>query len=155
MEVAERRAAVLARWSRLKSSLGAWRGKLGQSQSFQQFKREADEAEMWVGEKMQVACDDSYKDPTDLPVSPVGCTQGVKSVGQGLNLYFISNYVHIHVQGKLQKHQAFDAEVVANKERIFSAIAMGQSKHYSLPSWNTLTSSSPSLPCLSSSDKRP
>ena len=31
-------------------------------------------------------------------------------------------------QGKLQKHQAFDAEVVANKERIFTAIAMGQSQ---------------------------
>lgn len=31
------------------------------------------------------------------------------------------------LQGKLQKHQAFEAEVVANKERIFSAIAMGQS----------------------------
>ena len=68
-EVAERRAAVLARWSQLKSLLGAWRNKLGQSLSFQQFKREADEAELWVEEKMQVACDDSYKDPTDLPVS--------------------------------------------------------------------------------------
>ena len=72
MEVAERRAAVLARWSQLKSLLGSWRSKLGHSQSFQQFKREADEAEMWVGEKMQVACDDSYKDPTDLPVSVWG-----------------------------------------------------------------------------------
>ena len=72
MEVAERRAVVLARWAQLKSLLGTWRNKLGQSQSFQQFKREADEAEMWVGEKMQVACDDSYKDPTDLPVSSYG-----------------------------------------------------------------------------------
>ena len=69
VEVAERRAAVLARWSQLKTLLGAWRNKLGQSLSFQQFKREADEAELWVGQKMQVACDDSYKDPTDLPVS--------------------------------------------------------------------------------------
>ena len=60
---------MLARWSSLKSLLGAWHSKLGQSQSFQQFKREADEAEIWVGEKMQVASDDSYKDPTDLPVS--------------------------------------------------------------------------------------
>ena len=61
--------AVLARWSALKSLLGVWRGKLAQSQSFQQFKREADEAGAWVAEKMQVASDDSYKDPTDLPVS--------------------------------------------------------------------------------------
>ena len=69
MEVAERRATVLARWSRLKSQLALWRGKLGQSLSFQQFKREADEAEAWVEVKMQVASEDSYKDPTDLPVS--------------------------------------------------------------------------------------
>ncbi|CAI8008734.1 Spectrin alpha chain, non-erythrocytic 1 [Geodia barretti] len=95
VEVAERRATVLARWSRLKSQLALWRGKLGQSLSFQQFKREADEAEAWVEVKMQVASEDSYKDPTDLPE-------------------------------KLQKHQAFEAEVVANKERIFSAIAMGE-----------------------------
>ena len=30
------------------------------------------------------------------------------------------------LQGKLQKHQAFDAEVVANKDRIFSTITIGQ-----------------------------
>lgn len=81
VEVAERRAAVLARWSQLKSLLSRWRNKLGQSQSFQQFKREADEAEMWVGKKMQVACDDSYKDPTDLPVSVV-CVISVVMCGE-------------------------------------------------------------------------
>ena len=32
----------------------------------------------------------------------------------------------LDLQGKLQKHQAFDAEVVANKDRIFSTISMGQ-----------------------------
>lgn len=30
------------------------------------------------------------------------------------------------LKGKLQKHQAFEAEVIANKERIFSIIDMGQ-----------------------------
>ena len=34
--------------------------------------------------------------------------------------------VLLPIQGKLQKHQAFEAEVVANKDRIFSTIAMGQ-----------------------------
>ena len=97
VEVAERRATILARWSKLKATLVEWRTKLGQSRSLQQFKREEDEAEAWMAEKMQVACDDSYKDPTNLP-------------------------------GKLQKHQAFEAEVVANKDRIFSTIAMGQSE---------------------------
>lgn len=86
---------MLARWSKLKTSLVVWRNKLGQSKSLQQFKREADEAEAWMLEKMQVACDESYKDPTNLP-------------------------------GKLQKHQAFEAEVVANRERMFSTMTMGQ-----------------------------
>ncbi len=97
VEVAERRASILARWSQLKALLVEWRSRLGQSYSLQQFRREADEAEGWMAEKMQVACDDSYKDPTNLP-------------------------------GKLQKHQAFEAEVVANKDRIFTTIAMGQSR---------------------------
>ena len=69
VEVAERRASVLAQWSKLKSAMGKWRSLLGHSQSLQHFKREADEATAWMGEKMQVACDDSYKDPTNLPVS--------------------------------------------------------------------------------------
>lgn len=69
VEVAERRASVLAQWSKLKSAMGKWRSLLGHSQSLQHFKREADEAAAWMGEKMQVACDDSYKDPTNLPVS--------------------------------------------------------------------------------------
>ena len=69
VEVAERRAAVLAQWSKLKSAMVAWRQKLGQSQSMQHFKREADEAAAWMGEKMQIACDESYKDPTNLSVS--------------------------------------------------------------------------------------
>ena len=69
VEVAERRASVLAQWSKLKSAMGKWRSLLGQSQSLQHFKREADEAAAWMAEKMQVACDDSYKDPTNLPVS--------------------------------------------------------------------------------------
>eukprot|EP00118_Oscarella_pearsei_P025242 m.307813 g.307813 ORF g.307813 m.307813 type:complete len:2422 (+) comp42859_c0_seq1:216-7481(+) len=93
--VAERRAAVLQRWSALKAAINARRSKLGESQSLQQFQREAEEAEAWIAEKMQVACDESYKDPTNL-------------------------------QGKLQKHQAFEAEVSANEERIFGVITMGQ-----------------------------
>ena len=69
VEVAERRASVLAQWSKLKSAMGKWRSLLGQSQSLQHFKREADEVAAWMAEKMQVAGDDSYKDPTNLPVS--------------------------------------------------------------------------------------
>ena len=41
----------------------------------------------WISEKMQVATDESYRDPTNL-------------------------------SGKLQKHQAFEAELTANKDRV-------------------------------------
>ena len=41
----------------------------------------------WVSEKLQVASDESYRDPTNLT-------------------------------GKLQKHQAFEAEVMANRKRV-------------------------------------
>ena len=41
----------------------------------------------WIAEKMTVASDESYRDPTNL-------------------------------QGKLQKHQAFEAELTANTERV-------------------------------------
>ncbi|KAJ8346497.1 hypothetical protein SKAU_G00278980 [Synaphobranchus kaupii] len=53
------------------------------SYHFQFFRRDADELEKWVLEKLQIASDENYKDPSNL-------------------------------QGKLQKHQAFEAEVQAN-----------------------------------------
>ena len=45
------------------------------------------QAEAWISEKISVATDESYKDPTNL-------------------------------KAKLQKHQAFEAEITANEERI-------------------------------------
>ncbi len=54
---------------------------------FQYFRRDADELESWIQEKLQVASDESYKDPTNL-------------------------------QAKIQKHQAFEAEVAAHSNAI-------------------------------------
>ena len=47
------------------------------------------QAEGWISEKLTVATDESYRDPTNL-------------------------------QSKLQKHQAFEAELSANKGRVDS-----------------------------------
>ena len=90
----------------------AKRNKLGESQSLQQFNRDADEVETWMMEKMQTASDESYKDPTNLQVH-------ICYINEGYSL--------LYFQGKLQKHQAFEAEVAANEERVFSVINMGQS----------------------------
>lgn len=60
---------------------------LDESKSLQQFLRNVYEVEGWISEKLQVACDESYRDPTNL-------------------------------QSKIQKHGAFEAEVLANSGRV-------------------------------------
>ncbi|MGH0189005.1 UNVERIFIED_CONTAM: hypothetical protein FKN15_032871 [Acipenser sinensis] len=82
-DIQERRQQVLDRYLRFKELSGLRRQKLEDSYRFQFFRRDADELEKWIQEKLQIASDENYKDPTNL-------------------------------QGKLQKHQAFEAEVQAN-----------------------------------------
>uniref|UniRef100_A0A914P3Y4 SH3 domain-containing protein n=3 Tax=Panagrolaimus TaxID=55784 RepID=A0A914P3Y4_9BILA len=54
------------RWERLKNQLVAKRSKLGESQTLQQFSRDADEIENWISEKIQIAQEESYRDPTNI-----------------------------------------------------------------------------------------
>lgn len=67
---------------------------MGESQTLQQFSRDADEIENWIAEKLQLATEESYKDPANI-------------------------------QSKHQKHQAFEAELAANADRIQSVLANG------------------------------
>ncbi|XP_066294858.1 spectrin alpha chain, non-erythrocytic 1-like isoform X6 [Branchiostoma lanceolatum] len=94
--ITDRRDEVLDRWRSLKGALIEKRSKLGESQSLQQFSRDADEIEAWISEKLQTATDESYKDPANI-------------------------------QSKHQKHQAFEAELAANADRVQGVIGMGQS----------------------------
>lgn len=91
----EKKDQVLERWRHLKENLIKKRSKLGESMTLQQFSRDADEIENWITEKLQMAMDESYKDPTNI-------------------------------QSKHQKHQAFEAELAANADRIQSVLANGQ-----------------------------
>jgi len=93
--VQAKRADVLDRWQHLKEALIEKRSKLGESQTLQQFSRDADEVENWIAEKLQVATEESFKDPANI-------------------------------QSKHQKHQAFEAELAANADRIQAVLAMGQ-----------------------------
>ncbi|GFO16769.1 spectrin alpha chain [Plakobranchus ocellatus] len=93
--VSEKRDQVLERWSKLKDDLIENRSKLGEAQTLQQFSRDADEMENWLQEKLQIAMDESYKDPSNI-------------------------------QNKHQKHQAFEAELAANADRLQSLLATGQ-----------------------------
>lgn len=92
--IEEKKGHVLDRWNLLKDALIEKRSILGDSQTLQQFSRDADEIEKWISEKLQMAMDESYKDPTNI-------------------------------QSKHQKHQAFEAELNANQERIQQILHMG------------------------------
>lgn len=93
-QIDAKRNQVLDRWNLLKDALIEKRSKLGDSQTLQQFSRDADEIEKWISEKLQMALDESYKDPANI-------------------------------QSKHQKHQAFEAELNANQERIQQVLSMG------------------------------
>merc|ERR1719309_597024 len=86
---------VLARWAKLKEALIQKRAELGESQTLQQFSRDADEIETWMLEKLQLAQEENYKEPANI-------------------------------QSKHQKHQAFEAELAANADRIQNVIRTGQ-----------------------------
>lgn len=76
-----------------KAALRAQR--LQESKLLQQFLRNVYEVEGWISEKLQVACDESYRDPTNL-------------------------------QSKIQKHGAFEAEVLANSGRVLAVSQEGR-----------------------------
>lgn len=60
-QIDDKRKQVLDRWRHLKDALIEKRSKLGESQTLQQFSRDADEIENWIAEKLQLATEESYK----------------------------------------------------------------------------------------------
>lgn len=64
--ISAKRDQVLRRWSKLKDALIDKRSKLGESQTLQQFSRDADEIENWIAEKFQVAQEENYRDPSHI-----------------------------------------------------------------------------------------
>merc|ERR1711971_725128 len=94
-DIENKKKEVLDRWKKLKEAHIEKRAQLGESQTLQQFSRDADEIETWMLEKLQLAQEENYKDPANI-------------------------------QSKHQKHQALEAELAANADRIQSVLAMGQ-----------------------------
>ena len=64
----QRREKVLERYQGFKEAARLRREKLEGARQFQQFRRDADELESWIKEKMQVMSDDAFKDRTNLQV---------------------------------------------------------------------------------------
>ena len=65
-DIQERRRQVLQRYHEFKEATRRKREKLEDSRRFLYFQRDASELESWIREKMQVAGDESYRDPTNL-----------------------------------------------------------------------------------------
>ncbi|GAB1285753.1 Spectrin alpha chain, erythrocytic 1 [Apodemus speciosus] len=65
-EIAARLQRVLDRWKALKEQLLAELGKLGDYADLKLFYRDLEELEEWINEMLPIACDESYKDPTNI-----------------------------------------------------------------------------------------
>jgi spectrin alpha len=59
---------VLGHYAQFKDYAKTKRDRLEEARQFQYFKRDADELEIWILEKLQTAAEESYKDPTNLQV---------------------------------------------------------------------------------------
>jgi spectrin alpha len=59
---------VLERWHKLREALLEHRSKLGESQTLQDFSRDADEIEAWIIEKMAHTTDETVKDAANIQV---------------------------------------------------------------------------------------
>jgi len=67
-DIQERRQQVLKRYAEFKVATQARRKRLEDAKRLFQFKRDADEVEVWINDKIQVALDECYKDTTNLQV---------------------------------------------------------------------------------------
>ncbi|KAM5202520.1 spectrin alpha chain, erythrocytic 1 isoform 2-T6 [Hipposideros larvatus] len=65
-EIAAQLQRVLDRWKALKAQLIAERTKLGDYADLKQFYRDFEDLEEWINEMLPTACDESYKDPTNI-----------------------------------------------------------------------------------------
>ncbi len=67
-DVRRRIESVNARWAMLRQALLEHRSKLGESQTLQDFSRDADEVEAWIVEKLQATSDETVKDAANIQV---------------------------------------------------------------------------------------
>lgn len=58
-----------SRWKALKAQLIAERTKLGNYADLKQFYRDLEDLKEWISEMLPTACDESYKDPTNIQAS--------------------------------------------------------------------------------------
>lgn len=80
-DVKVKRDQVLAKYQGFKDAAKMRRGRLEGAKKFHQFKRDADELEAWISEKLQLVSEDSFKDRANLQVFM--CLDSVKQLLRG------------------------------------------------------------------------
>lgn len=87
-DIQARRDEVLGRYAAFKAACRDRKNNLEDSRRYQYFKRDADELESWINEKLQTASDESYRDPTNLQVFLNHCFKIIFTV----IIFAIKNY---------------------------------------------------------------
>lgn len=64
----DRLQRVLDRWTRLRQAMMEYRSRLGESQTLQDFSRDAEEIEAWIADKLAAASDEPVKETQNLQV---------------------------------------------------------------------------------------
>lgn len=95
--VRAKRDQVLSRYANFKDAVKERRERLESARKFQQFRRDAQELESWVTEKLQLVSDEAYKDRTNLQVRIVQGACFIRSRGRGCcaGLYGSPHFPHI------------------------------------------------------------
>lgn len=113
----DKRMQVLERWRHLKEDLIEKRSRLGDEQTLQQFSRDADEIENWIAEKLQLATEESYKDPANI--------QSKHQKHQAFEAELVSYLVVINWNYGYINCSIIIKKKAANADRIQSVLAMG------------------------------
>ena len=66
--IEDRLQRVLDRWSRLREAMMEYRSRLGESQTLQDFSRDAEEIEAWIADKLAAASEEPVKETQNLQV---------------------------------------------------------------------------------------
>ncbi|XP_033621593.1 spectrin alpha chain, erythrocytic 1 [Fukomys damarensis] len=125
-EIQQRRQEVLNRYQRFKQRVVERGQKLEESYHYQVFRRDVDDLEKWILEKIKITEDKNYKEtPTTIkePTYPKGELQAESEVIPEMEEYknslvAESQLVYQDIKGKHLKHEAFAGEVQAKSKAL-------------------------------------
>ncbi|KAI0981312.1 hypothetical protein GJ496_007485 [Pomphorhynchus laevis] len=107
----ERLNRVLIHWETLKHNLVDQKTRLCESQTLQDFSRDADDIEAWIAERLAIA----------TATAPASIEEFEQDEHQKQGL------VRLPLQSRSQRQQVFEAELAANAERVNAVVQMGRS----------------------------